>query len=1200
VRIIDTFATQIEDRIEPVVKVADRKPALLYRELSNLIVTPQWEQYFRRLLDAWANASNHPHDTDPGIWISGFFGSGKSLLLKVLGVVLEGGTLQGRPVHDLFLERLPLESPDRQEIKLLLQGIDRRITTSFVGGNLHALQSSGDDSLALIAFKLFADQQGYTRNWAFAWAVEYYIDQAGEKEAFQERAMDLTGKEWEDLANDTAFNIDKLMQAAAETLPQHFTEGRDAVQRAMAATTQSGITPNDVIDRLVRWCHSRDASGKRHRVMIQLDELGQWIASGNGNERVMQVQALVETASVRGDGRVWIAVTAHGDVQALQASVQQEQYAKINQRFSVKCKLSNDDMSQVVEERLLRKNQAGRADLEARFESRMGELADLGTLQQPRRVYLPPTKETLPLMYPFMPWVVKVIPDVVKGIAQAAGRGDALTGATRTMIAVVQGAILDTPQLLQASVGRLLTLVDLYPQLMVDVPVETKTDLASIMRSVPNATDRTYQIAVALYLLGQAGYIPCTLENMARALVDRLDANLSAITAQIEPELKKLVEAGYAKQVGEEYVFLTTQQRSFQDKVRERQGELLMQNFELSQALREYESEDYFRLNQLQTLSRTLNLKLMLDGRVVQAGQSRVTVHILSPLQRALDPQIGDDEVLRQRANQEQDTFLLRLAEAPQLRQHLALAMATNDVADRVIAANPTNPEADVARQAKSTDLASHKAAVRKQLAAAVRGGMLFFRGSTYPLVGGTSPGEAARSVLAQLLPTVYSRLREVQHRVANDETAVRAALNGSTSNGDIVSLGVLKADNTVNESSPLLSAVRGVLPLENADRPPIEALDIRRMFEDPPYGWDGNAVKVALALLLRSGACKFIIDGRPITDPVDPDAQLVLTRDQRFRNLRVWGVSSDVSMAELQAIRGYLETLFNVRPTLVAASLNTAVGQQLAQLMTRCNELQRWAGTVNFPLPATFTAGKSVVDELLANPTAAIRLRHFAERFGDLQTLIELLDRLETFQAQSGSAFMQVRDYFHQMVNANLPVPALQTFLIDWNTLATQRMFDDPRRWSELVQSYQQAQMAVQSQIERWTVEAHQHAQSLHDRVDAMVREAGVPDEEVPSRAARLRDKVEQYRVNIPATPALADARNLDAQFRLLHLDITGELETLREEFKPPLDTNGAGVKLRDFVPERAIHSEAELEGVLAEIRQRVLEALHVLGVAA
>ncbi|KPV53403.1 hypothetical protein SE17_09830, partial [Kouleothrix aurantiaca] len=164
--IIDTFATQVTERIEPVVKVADRHPSRLRYELSNLIVTPQWEQHLRRMFDAWAEAADGRSGVDPGIWISGFFGSGKSLLMKVLGIILEGNELDGQHVDDIFLSRLPEHSPDRGEIKRLLTAIRRKTATTAVGGNIHALQGSSNESLALIAFKLFAAEQGYTHNWA--------------------------------------------------------------------------------------------------------------------------------------------------------------------------------------------------------------------------------------------------------------------------------------------------------------------------------------------------------------------------------------------------------------------------------------------------------------------------------------------------------------------------------------------------------------------------------------------------------------------------------------------------------------------------------------------------------------------------------------------------------------------------------------------------------------------------------------------------------------------------------------------------------------------------------------------------------------------------------------------------------------------------------------------------------------------------
>ncbi len=1192
-RIIDTFATHITERIPPVVKVADRRPELLLHEISNLVVTPQWEQHLRVILDRWVNTATRAGDTDPGIWISGFFGSGKSLLLKVLGALLEGGHLAGQAVDDVFLQRLPPESPDRGEIKRLLASARRTITTTSVGGNIQAVLVSSTDSLAMITFKLFAAQHGYTHNWAFGWAVEYYIDQAGKQAAFQARAAELAGQPWEELVEDAEFNIDSIMQAAADTLPEHFREGRAAVERTLAAATQSGITPNDVVDRFVRWCETRDTASTRHRLLLQLDELGQWIASGNGNDRAQQVQALVETAGVRGKGRVWIAITAHGDVQAMRASVQQELYAKINQRFSVQCKLSNDDMSQVVEERVLRKTQGGRAELAGRFAARSGELTDLGTLQRARRVYPAPTNETFPLLYPYLPWTVKVIPDIVKGIAQAAGRDEALTGANRTMIAVVQGAILDTPELPQAAVGRLLNLVDLYPQLVADVPVETKTDLNRVAQSVPNATARTSEVAIALYLLGKAEYIPCTPENLARALVNGLDAHPAALAAQVVPELARLVDAGYAKQVGEEYIFLTTQQRTFQDKVRERQRELLAQNFELSQALREYDSDDFFRLNQIQILGRTLNLKLLIDNRTAQSGQSRVTVQILSPLQRALDPDIGNDATMRLRSNQQPDTFFVRLQEAPQLRQSLALALATNEIADRVITANPTGMEADVARQAKLSDLSSHKTAVRRYLGDAVRGAVIYFRGSDYHVTGGDSPGDAARRLLAQLLPTIYARLHEVQHRVVNEEGAVRSALNGSTSNTELQLLNTLKNDGTIDESSPLLSAVRGVLPLENTDRPAIEAIELRRIFEDPPYGWDGNAIKVALALLLRAGSCRFVVDGRPISDPVDPEAQLALVRDARFRTLRVWGVPTVIDPGELMAARGLIETLFGVRTSLVAATLNNTLGQELDKLAARCRAAQSWAATVGLPLPAAFGAGQSVVEQLLANPMPNARIPQFGPHYADLNALIELLERLEAFQTRSGQAFVRLRDYFNQMINANLNLPALQTFLADWNTLQTERQFVDTRRWEELVRSQQHADEAVRAQIDRWTLQARQTIDDSIARIPEQLREAGAPETEIDQHAATLQAPFTAFSDRISATPTLQEARNFAPQLQMLELDLQGAIERLRERWQPVLPPAPGRVNVRDYIPDTLISSPAELDALLAQVRGAVLAAL-------
>ncbi len=1000
----ETFATTIQERIEPVVKVAERRPAVLLNELSNLVVTSQWEQHLRRILDTYTNAADSEDEQSIGVWISGFFGSGKSLLMKVLGVLLHGGELEGQSVHEVFMNRVAPNSPERSALQRYLAICQRKIETTYVGGNLHAMQTAHTDSLALIAFKLFAVQQGYTQNWPLAWAVEYHIDTRGLTAKFRQAASSISGMDWEDIAVDPEFYLEQLYEAAVQVLPDHFKGGVTAVEHAVTTVMQSGIDTKMLVERLCRWCEAHDTGGKRHKLLLQLDELGQWITGGNPNSRTMEVQVLSEAAATFGKGRIWLAVTAHGDVQALRNNVQQEYYAKIIQRFGVPCKLSNEDISKVVEQRLLMKTQEARQYLQALFQRRSGEMADLGSLKEPRRVYPGPDNASFPLFYPFLPWTLTVIPDVVKGIAQAAGRDEALTGSNRTMIGVVQGAIIETPGLLQSQVGKLIALADLYDQLASDAPIETKTDLNQIKDKVPGATLLTVRVARALYLLGQAEYIPTFLENVTRSLADSLDVNLPGLRKQVKDELERLVEAGFAKQVGEQYIFLSTQQRGFQDKVRERKEELLLQTYELSQALKDYDGEDALRFERVPLAGRELSLKLEVDGRSIRNPSAPVAIRVYSTFQQALDPVIGDDNALKQRSAQDTNNIILRLGDAPGLRETLALAVATEKVADQIISSGPSNSaDQDIARKAKQDDLQEHKRQVRQMLARAVKAGVIFFRGSIYQLADGENPAGAVRVTLSQLLPAIFSRYSDLPHRISNEETAVKAALNGNTTNPDLQALGVYKADGTLNESNSLISTLRGHLPVDDQYITPVSADQLRNEFERPPYGWDGNAIKVGLALLLRNSGCRLLDNNKAIIDPKDPEALAVLTKEMRFKNLKVQGVKSELGMPELLSIRGYLDTIYQVKPALIPATLNNALGEKLTETARNSRSIETWANNVQCPLPQAFVSGRTVIDELLNNANHVSRLPRFLEQADTILKVTNLLHEIEEFRKTHG-----------------------------------------------------------------------------------------------------------------------------------------------------------------------------------------------------
>jgi hypothetical protein len=570
-------------------------------------------------------------------------------------------------------------------------------------------------------------------------------------------------------------------------------------------------------------------------------------------------------------------------------------------------------------------------------------------------------------------------------------------------------------------------------------------------------------------------------------------------------------------------------------------------------------------------------------------------VRVFSPLQRALDPQLGDDTAMRQLSNAQPDTVLFRLDDVTGLRAALALAKATEAIADQVIAARRTDGgEEEVARQAKQLDLPEHRSEVRRLLSQAVRGGEIFFRGSAYQLAGGESAGEAVRNTLSQLLPSIYPRFAEVPHRLVNEAMAVKAALSGSTINADLLALGVYKADGTLNESHPLVSTLRLHLPLVEQDQPPVLAGDLRDLFEKPPFGWDGNAIKVGLALLLRASACRLIDSGQVITDPSDPRAADLLSKEQSFKSLRVQGVRSEVTIQELMTIRGHLEVSFNIRPPLVAASMSNTLGEQLTGLANRAHALQQWAAVAQCPLPVAFESGTSVVEDLRGSATASVRLARYLEQADRLREYAGLVEALGHFRDAQGALFTQVRDFYNSMVNAAVDLAPLRRFISDYRTLTSERGITTPARWNELVPVYHAARQAVTDQIAAWQQEAQQRLAGLEATLETQTRQAGVPDDKLAQETAALaglfagvRSRAERPQLT------LAEARSLLATLASAEMAKQMRLQELRTVYTVEPAVSEVHLKWQDVAGRATIRSEEELDAMLVRIRECIVTEL-------
>ncbi len=104
IKIEDLFEKDIRRDVNGVIKVDQGDEKSVYTELDEYVVTKEVRKRFDDFFRNYTAAIEEPTDKT-GVWVSGFFGSGKSHFLKILSYLLENRTVQGKTALDFFQDK---------------------------------------------------------------------------------------------------------------------------------------------------------------------------------------------------------------------------------------------------------------------------------------------------------------------------------------------------------------------------------------------------------------------------------------------------------------------------------------------------------------------------------------------------------------------------------------------------------------------------------------------------------------------------------------------------------------------------------------------------------------------------------------------------------------------------------------------------------------------------------------------------------------------------------------------------------------------------------------------------------------------------------------------------------------------------------------------------------------------------------------
>ena len=394
----DIFEKPVDRAIEGVIKADDE--ASLRVELEEYVITNEIERQLERFLDAYNN-----YETANGVWISGFFGSGKSHLLKILALLLENRDVGGSPAYEIFKQKCAhneiLAADLRKAVsipsKSILFNIDQKADV---------ISKEQIDALLSVFQKVFDEMCGYYGKQPHIAQFERDLDSRGLFDQFRMAYQSVAGKPWDRGREQALLENANVAKAYAQVTGADPSEGQGILTR-YRQDFRSSI--EDFADKVKDYV---DAEKPGFRLNFFVDEVGQYIAD---NVKLMtNLQTIAESLNTKCRGRAWIIVTAQQDMGSVIGDMNQRQendFSKIQARFANRMPLNSADVAEVIQKRLLKKTDAGieaLSDLYHRESNNLKTLFDFfGWLNPARKL---PESRSLHLQLSLHPVPVSAVP----------------------------------------------------------------------------------------------------------------------------------------------------------------------------------------------------------------------------------------------------------------------------------------------------------------------------------------------------------------------------------------------------------------------------------------------------------------------------------------------------------------------------------------------------------------------------------------------------------------------------------------------------------------------------------------------------------------------------------------------------------------------------------------------------------------------
>lgn len=622
----DVFAKPIDRNIKGVITIGNERDNNIKQELEEYVVTRELKHHFSDFFDAYT-ASIGKNTTNMGVWISGFFGSGKSHFLKILSYLLENREVKGKKAINYFTDDNKITDSATIRNMEKAVSIDNEVMLFNIDSKARDNNKEQKNAILNVFLQVFNERLGLSGESFWLADLERKLIKDGRYEDFKEEFKSLNDghSDWVEARNGFAFMKGTIKEALVNI---GYMSDADAQGFVDNLSSSYSISVEEFAKMVNSYIKTKPAD---YHMVFLVDEIGQYI--GDSQQRMLNLQSIVEDLGTYTQGKAWVIVTSQQAIDQVTDNINGQDFSKIQGRFHTRISMSSANVDEVIKKRLLTKTSESEALLEDTYSQEQHSINNLidfdGDVE--RKKY--DNEKVFSEVYPFVPYQFNLLQETLTAIRENGSDGKHLAEGERSMLAVFQESAQyfeehDTRALIPYSIffRGLEQFLDHTHAIVIQHAIDNE-------KINPNNETKPFAVQVleTLFMVKYVKNFDATLNNVTTLMIDSIDTDRIELENKVKKALAVLINQELVEKTTRGYEFLTDAEQDISKQINKQNvdaaeisksiGDQLFSNANISKKF------TYPKLNNQYTFS----FNPYVDGYPVASTSNEMSIKVNTP-----------------------------------------------------------------------------------------------------------------------------------------------------------------------------------------------------------------------------------------------------------------------------------------------------------------------------------------------------------------------------------------------------------------------------------------------------------------------------------------------------------------------------------------------------------------------------------------